>query len=143
MRDSYHGNLTMPAFDYASLSHDATGHIIDTLTYNSCLFLLHVHAVQNADANHYFVISLCAGSQADMSDEVQVTAATGLLGNNLVLDSTSYANHTATLGYVGGKRYVRLKITEVVTSGTTQAHMSAVVALDHGSLQPLNTAGLV
>lgn len=143
MRDSYHSNFTTPALDYVSLSHDVTGHTIDTLPYNSCLFMLHVHDVQNVGANHYFVISLYAGSQANMSDEAQVTAATGLLGNNLVLDSTSYANQTATLGYVGGKRYVRLKITEVVTSGTAQAHMSAVVALDHGALQPLNTAGLV
>lgn len=143
MRDSYHGNFTTPALDYVSLSHDLTGHIIDTLTYNSCLFTLHVHGVNNAGPLHYFIISLCAGSQADMGDELPVTSATGLLGNNLVLDSPSYANSTATLGYVGGKRYVRLKVTEIVTSGTAQAHMSAVVALDHGALQPLNTAGLV
>ena len=143
MRDSYHSNFTTPALDYVSLSHDATGHIVDTLTYNSCLFVLHVHDVSNAGLLHYFIISLYAGSLADMSDEVQVTSATGLLGNNLVLDSISYANHTATMGYVGGKRYVRLKVAEIVTSGTAQAHMSAAVVLDNGALQPLNTAGLV
>ncbi len=143
MRDSYNGNFTTPALDYVLLSHDTTGLIIDTLTYNRCLFMLHVHGVQNAGPNHYFVISTYAGSLSDMSDEAQVTAATGLLGDDLVLDSTSYANHTATLGYVGGKRYIRLKVAEVVTVGTAQAHMSAVVALDHGALQPLNTAGLV
>lgn len=143
MRDTYHGFFTTPALDYVSLSDGIDGTIVDTFGFNSCLFVLHVDDVQNADSQHYFVVYLCSSSSPDMSNETRVTAANGLLGSDLVLDSTSYAQHTATLGYVGGDRYVRLKVEEIVISGTAQAHMSAIAVLDHGALQPLNTVGLV
>lgn len=143
MRDNYHGNFTTPAFDYLALSHDATGYTIDLRDYDSCLFILHVGTVQNANANHYFIMSLFAGNLSDMSDEVIVTASNGLLGENLVLDSESYAQSTATLGYVGGKRYLRMKAIEQVITGTAQVHLSAVAVLDHGALQPLNIVGLI
>ena len=143
MRDSYHGILTQPALDYASLTHGDVGHTIDLRESDSCLFVLHVDDVQNADPEHYFRIGLWAGDVADMSDEAAVTSTTGLLGEDLILDSTDYSQHTATLGYVGGKRYVRLKVQELVIVGTANAAMSAVVVLDHSELQPVNTGGLV
>ncbi len=143
MRDNYHSILSQPALDYASLTHGAVGHTIDLRESDSCLFVWHVDDVQNADPEHYFRIGLWAGDVADMSDEAAVTSTTGLLGEDLILDSTAYSQHTAALGYVGGKRYIRLKVQELVIVGTANANMSAVVVLDHGALQPMNTGGLI
>lgn len=141
MRDSYHGNRVLPALAYAELHDDELGETIDLRYFSSCLIVFHVDTVQNVGPSHYFTLSLHHADHADWSDEAEVTAETGLLGDVLVLDSTDYAQTTVSQGYVGGKRYLRVHVDEIAISGTANVAVSAIAVLDHGNPEPLNVDG--
>jgi hypothetical protein len=85
--------------------------------------VVQVAAVTTADGSNYFTLTIQAGDASDLSDGATVTAATGLLGSNIVIDATGDANKVGLMGYAGGKRYARLVATE---TGTAVAAFSAV-----------------
>lgn len=125
MRDSLNQTKVTSAFNYASNTATANGtNIIDMQGYDSCVFVVQLATVTTADASNYFTFTLQAGDASDLSDGATVTAATGLLGSNLVVnDTTGLNNKVGLMGYAGGKRYVRMVATE---TGTASAAFSAI-----------------
>lgn len=123
MRDSLNQTKATSAFDYASRTATANGtNIIDMQGFDSCSFVVQLATVTTADASNYFTFTLQAGDASDLSDGATVTAATGLLGSNLVIND-ALSNKVGIMGYAGGKRYVRMVATE---TGTASAAFSAV-----------------
>ena len=105
------------------------GLTIDTQGHESLTF-----AVQSAAyTDGSYAVQLFAGDAANMSDEVVITTQVlGLLGTAPTLAA---ANLVSKVGYVGSKRYARLKIVSTgVTSGAT---VSAVAVLAHARLEPV------
>lgn len=124
MRDSLNQTKVTSAFDYASRTATANGtNIIDMQGYDSCVFVIQLATVTTADASNLFTFTIQAGDDSGLSDGATVTAATGLLGSNLVVNDTTLSNKVGLMGYVGGKRYARLVATE---TGTASAAFSAV-----------------
>lgn len=136
LRDSLNGTKVTSAFDYASRTATANGtNIIDMRGFGSCSFAVQLATVTTADSSNLFTFTITHGDESDLSDAATVTAALGLLGSNLVInDSTTQSNMRGIMGYVGGKRYVRLVATE---TGTASAAFSADCIQGMGAVQPV------
>lgn len=100
------------------------GSIVDTNGFRSLEFVIASGTLTDGT----YTPKLEAGDASDLSDAVEVTAAKGLLGT--IAGATFAAtddNATKRLGYVGGRRYVRLTITSAtVTSGGTLAAVAVL-----------------
>lgn len=136
LRDSLDGFKVTSAFNYASNTGTANGtNIIDMQGFGAITFVIQLATVTTADADNYFTFTIQAGDASDLSDGATVTAATGLIGSNLVVnDTTGLSNKVGMMGYVGGKRYVRLVATE---TGTASAAFSAVAVQSMPHVQPV------
>jgi hypothetical protein len=131
MRDSLNQTKVTSAFNYASNTATANGtNIIDMQGFDSCLFVIQLATVTTADATNFFTFTIQAGDASDLSDGATVTAATGLLGSNLVVNDTGLSNKVGTMGYAGGKRYARLVATETLTASAAWSAV-AVQGLPH------------
>jgi hypothetical protein len=131
MRDSLNQTKVTSAFDYASNTATANGtNVIDMQGFDSCLFVIQLATVTTADATNFFTFTIQAGDASDLSDGATVTAATGLLGSNLVVNNTSLSNTVGMMGYAGGKRYARLVATETLTASAAFSAV-AVQGLPH------------
>lgn len=140
LRDQINSTKVTSAFNYAANTATANGtNIIDMQGFGTCTFILQVAGVTTADATNLFTFTLQAGDASDLSDGATVTAATGLLGSNPVIDNTNDANKVAMLGYVGGKRYVRMVATE---TGTASAAWSAVCVQQLPETEPVGDSTL-
>lgn len=123
LRDMLNNTKVSSAFDYASRTATANGNIIDTRGFDGLVFVVTLATVTTADSSNYFTLTLQHGDDASLTDAATVTAATGLLGSNLVInDATAQSNFRGLMGYSGSKRYVRLVATE---TGTASAAFSA------------------
>lgn len=136
LRDTIDDMKVTSAFNYASRTATANGtNIIDMRGFGAVTFVVQLATVTTADSSNYFTFTLEAGDDSSLSDGATVTAATGLLGSNLVInDSTTQSNMVGAMGYVGGKRYVRLVATE---TGTASAAFSAVAVQSLSAVQPV------
>lgn len=125
MRDKLNNQKVSKAFAYASRTATGNGEIIDTRGFGSLTFVVQLATVTTADSSNYFTLTLQHGDDSGLSDAATVTAATGLLGSNLVInDAGTQSDMIGMMGYAaGGKRYVRLVATE---TGTASAAFSAV-----------------
>jgi hypothetical protein len=131
MRDSLNQTKVTSAFNYASNTATANGtNIIDMQGFDSCLFVIQLATVTTADATNFFTFTIQAGDASDLSDGATVTAATGLLGSNLVVNNTNLSNTVGMMGYAGGKRYARLVATETLTASAAFSAV-AVQGLPH------------
>ena len=136
LRDTIDDMKVTSAFNYASRTATANGtNIIDMRGFGTCTFIVQLATVTTADSSNYFTLTLEAGDDSSLTDGAAVTASTGLLGSNLVInDSTTQSNMIGMMGYVGGKRYVRLVATE---TGTASAAFSAVAVQSLAAIQPV------
>ena len=135
MRDNLNNAKVSKAFAYASRTASANGEIIDTRGFDSLTFVIQLATVTTADATNFFTFTLQHGDDSGLSDAATVTAATGLLGSNLVVnDSTTQSDMIGMMGYAGGKRYVRLVATE---TGTASAAFSAVAVQGFPHVAPV------
>lgn len=136
LRDTIDGMKVTSAFNYASRTASANGtNIIDMRGFGACTFVVQLATVTTADGSNYFTLTLEAGDDSGLSDGAVVTAATGLLGSNLVInDSGTQSDKVGMMGYVGGKRYVRMVATE---TGTASAAFSAVAVQSLAATQPV------
>jgi len=131
MRDNLNNAKVSKAFAYASRTASANGEIIDTRGFDSLTFVIQLATVTTADATNFFTFTLQHGDDSGLSDAATVTAATGLLGSNLVVnDSTTQSDMIGMMGYAGGKRYVRLVATETLTASAAFSAV-AVQGLPH------------
>jgi len=134
LRDSYNGFKVDSAFDYAGRTASANGEIIDLQGFGGCGFVIQLATVTTADGSNYFTFTIEHGDASNLSDAAVVTSATGLLGSNLVVNDTGQSDTVSKMGYVGGKRYVRLVATE---TGTASAAFSAVAVRTLATAQPV------
>jgi len=101
--------------------------IIDTAGFESLEFIINIGSVADADAT--FTVLVEDGAQANLSDAAAV-ADTFLLGTEVLAGfQFDDDNKLRKIGYVGGKRYVRLTITPV--NNASAALLSAVAILGH------------
>ena len=104
----------------------SAGEIIDTNGFRSLEFIIQSGTLTDGT----YTPKLEAGDAANLSDAVEVTAALGLLGT--IAGATFAAtddDSVKRLGYVGGRRYVRLTVT--AASVTTGGMIAAVAVLGH------------
>ena len=140
LRDLINSTKVTSAFNYGARTGTTNGtNIIDMQGFGSCTFVVQVAGVTTADATNLFTFTIQAGDASDLSDGATVTAATGLLGSNVVIDNTNDANKVGMMGYVGGKRYVRLVATE---TGTADAAWSAVCVQQLPEVEPVGDSTL-
>jgi hypothetical protein len=135
MRDKLNNQKVSKAFAYASRTASGNGEIIDVRGFDALTFVIQLATVTTADSSNYFTFTLQAGDDSSLSDAATVTAATGLLGSNLVInDATAQSDFIGMMGYAGGKRYVRLVATE---TGTASAAFSAVAVQGLPTVAPV------
>lgn len=136
MRDKLNNQKVSKAFAYGSRTATTNGEIIDTRGFDSLTFVIQLATVTTADATNFFTFTLQHGDDSGLSDAATVTAATGLLGSNLVVnDSATQSDMIGMMGYTGGKRYVRLVATETLTAS---AAWSAVAVQELSNVAPVN-----
>jgi len=106
--------------------------IIDRAGYESLMFAITTGALADADAT--FTALVEHGDAANLSDAAAVPDSQ--LTGTEALASFTFAHDDATrkIGYVGGKRYVRLTITPAGNSGN--AFVAAVAILSHPRFAP-------
>ena len=140
LRDILNSTKVTSAFNYADRTATANGtNTIDMQGFGACTFVIQVAGVTTADSSNLFTFTLQHGDASDLSDGATVTAATGLIGTNQVIDATGDANKVGMMGYCGGKRYVRLVATE---TGTAQAAFSAVCVQQLPEVEPVGDQAL-
>jgi hypothetical protein len=139
-RDLINSTKATAAFTYGARTASTNGtNIIDMQGFGACTFVVQVAGVTTADSSNLFTFTIQAGDDSGLSDGATVTAATGLLGSNIVIDNTNDANKVGMMGYVGGKRYVRLVATE---TGTADAAWSAVCIQQLPETEPVGDSTL-
>jgi len=91
------------------------GSIIDTAGYTSLTYLIATGTLADADAT--FAVQVDEGDAANLSDASAVADA-DLIGTEALAGFTFAADSACRkIGYIGGKRYVRLTITPSGNSG--------------------------
>lgn len=83
--------------------------IVDTAGYESCEFAINIGA--NTDANATFAVLVEDGDNSSLTDNAAVADAQLLGTETLAAFTFADDNETRKIGYIGGKRYVRVTIT--------------------------------
>ena len=134
MRDLHTHIATRRAISPVSVGDNAAqvGETIDLQGFGSCELVIATGALADADAT--FAVLVEHGEEADMSDAAAV-ADHDLLGTEADAGFDQDDDDTTRkIGYVGGKRYVRLTITP--TGNGAAALLSAVALLGHAHTEP-------
>ena len=107
--------------------------IVDTQGYNSCEFVIITGA--NTDADATFTVLVQDGDASNLSDAAAVSDDE-LLGTE-ALASFAFGddNETRKIGYVGGKRYVRVTVTPS-GNGAGNIFLAGIWLLGHPSVAP-------
>lgn len=110
MRDGSSGLKLSRAISPISQSDDTvfTSEIADTASFDTCTFLVQLGSI--ADANVTFTILVEDGDNSALSDNAAVDDAF-LIGTESPSFLFSDDDKTFKIGYIGPKRYVRVKIT--------------------------------
>lgn len=109
--------------------------IVDTQGYNSCEFVIITGT--NTDADATFTVLVQDGDASNLSDAAAVSDDE-LLGTE-ALASFAFGddNETRKIGYVGGKRYVRVTVTPS-GNGAGNIFLAGIWLLGHPSDAPTN-----
>lgn len=134
MRDQMNSLHPLRAISPVSVADNTAqaSQIIDRQSYRSLTFLILTGSIADADAT--FAVTMTHGDVSDLSDSAAV-ASTDIVGT-LALAGFQFDddNETRKIGYVGGKRYVRLTITP--TNNASAALLAAVAVLGNPTLAP-------
>lgn len=106
--------------------------IIDTQGFDSLVFLLMVGVL--ADANATFVVLVEDGDDSGLSDNDAVADAELVGTEALSTFLFSDDNETRKIGYLGGKRYVRLTFTPAANTGAVP--FAVIAVLGHPDISP-------
>ncbi len=135
MRDIMNNIAVRRAIDPAVVTDNTAqvSQIIDIQGFDSLAFLLTLGTLSDADATATVLME--AGDQANLSDAVAVPDEE--LNGTEALAGFTFAddNKTRKIGYVGGKRYVRLTVTPANNTGNIP--IAAVAVLSHAAARPL------
>lgn len=106
--------------------------IIDRQGFDSLLFVIATGSLADIDAT--FAVTMDDGDASDLTGSAAVAAVE--LNGTLAAASFTFADDDKVreLGYIGGRRYVRLTITPSANSGA--AVISAVAILGNPHIQP-------
>lgn len=129
MRDLANALKVVRALSPAAAFTDNTAQvsqIVDLAGYESCVFAIAAGSLADADAT--FTTLLEHGDASNLSDAAAVPDAQ-LTGTEAAASFT-FADDNAVkkLGYVGGKRYLRLTITPANNTGSAQFAVIAVLS---------------
>ncbi len=106
--------------------------IIDMLGYNSCTLVLNTGTLTDTDAT--FAVTLEHGDASDLSD-TSAPAAWDLIGSTALAGFDFAADNACRkVGYVGGKRYVRMTVTP--SNNTGNLFLSGVAVLGNPKVAP-------
>lgn len=130
-KDQFSSIKVVPAFDIQIISSDTTttGDVIDTKGFNSVTFVFQTGTVTDGD---YTVLIEDADESAFNVTNAAV-ADTYLLGTEAgaSFDADTDDNDVAKIGYIGGKRYVRMSVVSTNTGGDASATIGGVCILGH------------
>lgn len=128
--DLHHKIAALIALAQATIGSDTTttGVIIDTAGYTALEFLLTSGTITDGA----YAVSLQHGDDSGLSDAAAVPAADVLGDADFALADDDTVKR---IGYIGGKRYVRLAI--VSTAVTTGGAFSATAVLAGAAHQPV------
>lgn len=131
-KDLYNKILQKVAFNTQAISTDTTtnGEIIDLQGFDSATFIIQSGSLTDGT----YTPLVHEGNESDLSDAGAVADA-DLIGTEA--DSAFTAtddNKAKRLGYVGGKRYIRLSLVSASTS--TGGTLSAVAVLSDADIRP-------
>ena len=134
MRDQMNNIHPLRAISPVSVADNTAqaSQIIDRQGYRSLTFVILTGSVADADAT--FAVTMTHGDDSGLSDSAAV-ATTDIVGT-LALAGFQFDddNETRKIGYVGGKRYVRLTITP--SANASAALLAAVAILGNPMLAP-------
>lgn len=135
MRDLLNNTHPVPAIPPGPPVADNTAlvsAVVDMLGFGSLTFIIITGALSDADAT--FTALVEHGDAANLSD-AEAVPDTLLVGTEALASFTNADdNETRKVGYVGGKRYVRLTITPA--GNAANAYISAVAVLGHPHSAP-------
>lgn len=134
-RDLFHNIHVLRAISPAAATADNTpwvSQIIDTAGYESLTFGIATGGLADADAT--FTVLVEDGAAANLSDAAAVDDKF-LLGTEALAGFTfADDDETRKIGYVGGKRYVRLTVTPAANAGN--AFLAVIAILGHPKRAP-------
>jgi len=132
LKDNIHATAAMHPAEYSATKSDNP--IIDLQGYESCVFIVSTGAISAADGTNTYTFTVEHGDDVALGDAT--SAASYLQGSFAVLNSTTADDVmvSSKVGYVGGKRYVRLVGTE---ANTFQGFISAVAILGSPRVAPV------
>ena len=109
------------------------GNIIDRQGYESLAFIVTTGVLADTDAT--FSVMLTDGNDPALADGVLVAGFDMIQSPSVPVSFDFNAdNMTRKIGYIGGKRYVRLTITPANNTGN--APLAAIAILEDGYYQP-------
>ena len=140
MRDTLNSLAFRPALGpvVASDNTAIVGNVIDRLGFDSLTFAIQTGTLVDADAT--FAVLVEHGDAANFSDAAAVadvdliTQTPGTAPEAAASFTFAEDGVTRKIGYIGGKRYVRLTITPSGNSGN--APLAAIAVLGHAALRP-------
>ncbi len=135
MKDLHHNLKVLRAISPVSVADNTAqvSQIIDTQGYDSLQFFIALGSIADADAT--FTVLVEDGAVSNLSDAAAVPDS-GLLGTEVTASfQFDSDNGVRKIGYIAGKRYVRLTITPA--NNALAALMSAVAVLGHPADAPV------
>lgn len=134
MRDMKNNVKVLNALDIQTIATDTNtdGEIIDLRGFESCTFVFQTGTVTDGD----YTVVIQEGDEANLSD-ADAVADKDLLGTeaDASFDADDDDNEVSKIGYVGEKRYVRMRI--VSTNTSSGAVVGAVAVLGHPHAAPV------
>jgi hypothetical protein len=131
-KDLYNKILQKVAFNTQAISTDTTtnGEIIDLQGFDSATFIIQSGSLTDGT----YTPLVHEGNESDLSDAGAVADA-DLIGTEAAAAfSATDDNKSKRIGYVGGKRYIRLSLVSASTS--TGGTLSAVAVLSDADIRP-------
>ena len=131
-KDLYNKILQKVAFNTQAISTDTTtnGEIIDLQGFDSATFIIQSGSLTDGT----YTPLVHEGNESDLSDAAAVADA-DLIGTEAgAAFAATDDNKAKRLGYVGGKRYIRLSLVSASTS--TGGTLSAVAVLSDADIRP-------
>jgi hypothetical protein len=138
MQDLFNNIHSVEALAPQSSADDTAlvGAVVDLLGHDSCTIVISIGSIGDADAT--FAVLLEDSDTGAFAGEQAAVPDAGLLGTEVLAGfQFDDDNETRKLGYINGKRYVRLTITPANNSGTPSAALlGAVAVLGHAGSKP-------
>jgi hypothetical protein len=141
MRDTIHNETYLVAIPPVVVSDDTgqVGNWIDRSGYDSLSFAILTGTLADTDAT--FTVLMQEADASNYSDayavceEDSLSAVEGVAAATAASFTFAADNATTKIGYIGGKRYVRITVTP--SANSSAAPLAALAILGHPSVRPV------